>query len=515
MPENNFEKQMQDIFSDMRIKPSAEVWSKVHERVQKDHSRKWRVIWMAASAILVLGTGAYWLISSPENADKPGSLTQTENKVNISHDSNLHAPSVTNQSVTTADNQKTAAEVQQSGITGIPHQNSSTTGIQTEAANPQTSANNEKADRQQPLIASGNRTRKNHGLATGNITKSTQNNAVITQQYEAAPHQSIEADEISTAIAEDHNNAVAKTASVQTVNTDLPALTGETPMDPTSLNKNLMPVVKLTPRKKWEFGIGLSGGVSALGKGLAKDIFSEKPLENNLVSNSAVVLDPMRPSDLNSYLNIIGGGGTLVAAMPPPASPVKHGFAYKAGGFAKWHVSDQLALTGGLEYAHHTTKREVGKEISYDLVNQAPDQFSNARFTGTYNSNMAPAPENTMYTNQYHYLQLPVGIEWQAVKALPITVNAGFSVGYMLHTNAIHYKSISGLYFQDKALFNDLQGGIYAGINVKLLQNTATPLYVGPVVQYNYTSLTKNVSDSKQNFMYAGLKLQWVLANTK
>lgn len=517
MPENNFEKQMQDIFSDMRIKPSAEVWSKVHERVKKDHGRKWRLLWMAAAAMLVLGTGAYWLMSSSETAEKPGNLTQTEKKVNASHDSNLHAPSVTDQPETSAVNQKDLADVQKSGSANEQQQINPTSASQ--ALKLQTLANNEKADfaktdRQLQLIAAGENIGKNNQTEITKYKKNTTDNAVVTGQH-AKPDQLIKAGDIKTIKSGDQNNEVAITGFLQTVNTDLPALVGKTSLDPTSLNKNLKPIVKLTPRKKWEFGIGLSAGVAALGKGLAKDIFSEKPLENNLVSNSAVVLDPMRPTDLNNYLNIIGGGGTLVAAMPPPASPVKHGFAYQAGGFAKLHVSDQLAFTGGLEYVHNTTRREVGREISYDLVNLAPDQFNNARFTGTYNSNMAPAPENTMYTNQYHYLQLPVGVEWQAVKGLPVTVNTGLSVGYMIHTNAIHYKSVSGLYFQDKALFNNLQGGIYAGINIKLLQSSGAPLNVGPVVQYNYTSLTKNVSESKQNFMYAGLKLQWVLANTK
>jgi len=45
MPENDFEKQVQQLFSDMKLKPSDAVWPKVRERI-KEKKRRRVLVWL-------------------------------------------------------------------------------------------------------------------------------------------------------------------------------------------------------------------------------------------------------------------------------------------------------------------------------------------------------------------------------------------------------------------------------------------------------------------------------------
>lgn len=86
MPENDFEKQVQQLFNDMRLKPSDAVWPKVSNRIRKGKSRRRAFVWLPL-ALLLMGTGGYWLLqnndslksSHPITKTTPGSTSHNEN----------------------------------------------------------------------------------------------------------------------------------------------------------------------------------------------------------------------------------------------------------------------------------------------------------------------------------------------------------------------------------------------------------------------------------------------------
>lgn len=540
MPENNFEKQVQEIFSEMRLKPSADVWPKVHERIKKDNNRRWALLWIPA-ALLLLSAGGYWLLGPSEQANNSHQLTNTNTVVNekTANDPSLQKQSSPGNNTAVTENAKPAQPTgkQVTAATNGPENKASVNNEAVSAPGEANTANSKETSAENDnkvVISEGIAKQQQKNLVAN---KKVDNNIIsnpskfpkaFDKQFKAkeslSASQNNKSEKVQTVtdagLNEERTDA-SLTASLQSVAAnEIPGLYSKEHLQNTPLNKNLAPAIKLARKKTWEFGVSAGAGISALGKGLSKDLFAEKTLENNrlaTVDNYPIAPNPLPSSgNITDYQNLVGNG-SMAAALPPPASPVKSGFSFTIGGFSKWHVSPKFALTGGLEYLHYTTRREVGKAISYDVLNQAPNQYANVRFAGSYSTSAAASSNNSMYTNEYHYLQVPIGFEWQLNKVnhLPVMLNAGLSVGYMMNTNAVHYGTSTGLYYQDKKLFNDLQGGLYAGIQVKLFERTRMPLYVGPVVQYNYTSLTKNSSDSKQNFMYAGLKLQWVLATAK
>ena len=65
MPENDFEKQVQQLFDELRLKPSAEVWPKVSSRIRPEKGRRKVLIWLPLTLFLLIGAGGgYWLLQS-------------------------------------------------------------------------------------------------------------------------------------------------------------------------------------------------------------------------------------------------------------------------------------------------------------------------------------------------------------------------------------------------------------------------------------------------------------------
>ena len=76
MPENDFEKQVQQLFNEMRLKPSVEVWPKVSNRIRKEKRRKKAFIWVPF-ALLLLGAGGYWLLQNNDGTLSSNRFTKT------------------------------------------------------------------------------------------------------------------------------------------------------------------------------------------------------------------------------------------------------------------------------------------------------------------------------------------------------------------------------------------------------------------------------------------------------
>lgn len=219
----------------------------------------------------------------------------------------------------------------------------------------------------------------------------------------------------------------------------------------------------------------------------------------------ALIFNNTNPGFVASQNNI------YLAALPPSPTPVKPGFSWSAGATAKWYVKPRLALNGAIQYTRHTTSREVGSPVSnygQQFLNNGTGVVSE-RYAGAY-SNIG----GIQYTNRYHLLEMPLGIQWQlnkGIKFAPVQLNTGLSVGWLMSTSALHYDKMTGSYYKEASLFSNVQTGLYAGLSAKLFQHSHKPLYIGPFVQYGFSNLLKSSEGTRQNFMTGGLKAEWIL----
>lgn len=507
MPENDFEKQVQQLFDELRLKPSAAVWTKVSSRIQKERKYKRLLLWIPL-IILFIGSGVYLFLQNP---DQPLSFNQadivqpdTENT-----DDGLVTPLQPKQTAPEKFNKEITAdgikEVKKTppGIRGTTeHQFNDGLGSGSNASNGNVLSLKPPVNKQ----ASG---------------KAQQTSSEVHLPVPDNTGKPIIANQ-NTIIARSQSHFIREKEGTVFLNSrsQFPPVTGErqlvaikTPMIPSVQSESrLAGMVKttvsnapiaLTKKKYWEWGITGGGGLSAAGKNLS-EFLGAGQTEKSTIN--------LRPGDLNFSTNtgILTGQNGMLAAMPPPESVVKKGVAWHTGGFVKRRITNRLLLTGELLYQYFSTHRLVGNYIgNYGLPLNNTRNDVNAIYAGYYSGGTG-----INYTNRYHFIEMPVGVQWQInpFAKLPLQVGGGLSLSYMLHSTAVHYHPQTGSYYKDNSLFNKIQTGVFAEASAKFFSNSRRPLYVGPFVQYNLSQLVKSgVKSTEQHFIIGGLKAQWVL----
>ncbi|HEX5026531.1 MAG TPA: outer membrane beta-barrel protein [Agriterribacter sp.] len=484
MPDNDFEKQVQQAFEELRIKPSEEVWSTVHSRIQKDKGRKKAFIWFPL-VLLLCAVGGYWMAQNISNTYPPGSVSESslaKGRIPKSKPANPEHPVTEPASGNDISKNATGAEIITSDhtITGKP--------LPISGSGSDFTASNGQQHSVKPPV-------KNRVL--NNLKQST-----LAVQL-PMPDQT--GNKKAFSIGEESMlNSITVLATMQSIdinNAFLPGIEAEKKLKSISQAKSpgvaLSNIpVKLTPKKVWELGITGTAGASDVSKGFLGKNGAEKSVAGNSLTVS------------NDYLGFIGGQSNYLAAVPPPASEVKAAFGWQAGAFAKRFVNPRLAITAGLNYRYASTKRSVGYSIGNNSLPATNAVNVSARYAGYYNG-----ANSINYTNRYHFIELPIGVQWQMTKAgqFPLQLNGGITLGYLANTTALHYHDMTGSYYKDKTLFNKLQTGMYAGISTTFFERSKSTLYLGPVIQYNFTSLLKPSTGLQQHLIYAGLKAEWVL----
>lgn len=527
MPENDFEKQVQQLFDELRLEPSAEVWPKVSSRVRPEKRRRKILIWLPLTLLLLCAGSGYWLLQSNNtDAASGGSAKIAPTQVNSNNNTDAGVQALLNSDDRSAlgNEQHTGKAGFPSAVEAIPDADLKTQGSGSDSH----ASNGPQYSVKSPVNDQALRNKDQQGLPVAQLPVSDHAGkpARVTREKNATAYPVPQNDQKGKGLAT-HNgilssgNKDAGTAlllatrqSVDTKVSLLPAIeTGEmvngipdkiipeTVLTTTAGSMNTP--VKLAKKKTLEWGITGSGGVSLVTDGLLSFWGSgskEKPSANAMLNS---------PNMSNNIGFLTGQSNSLVAALPPPASTVKKGLTWQAGGFVKWKMNARLAITGGLQYSYYSTRRAVGNDINnYRFsLNNTPNDV-NASYAGYYIGG-----QNINYTNRYHFVEIPAGIQWQFNKSvqLPLQLNGGLSVSYLVNTTAVHYHEQTGSYYKDRSLFNKVQAGIHAGASAKLFAGSRRPLYVGPVVRYDLTNMLKPSVNLDQHFFYAGIKAEWVL----
>ena len=524
MPENDFEKQVQQLFNELKLKPSVEVWPKVSNRIRKEKSRRKAFVWFPL-ALLLLGAGGYWLLQNNGSILPAHRITETtpapgNDNPDISSNTKDN-PSV---SVKPGDISKTGKQKINTEMPSSAHNADPDGKLNNDGSGSDSHALNGQRNSEKPPVNSQALDKKKQPAQpvvqlpvpdnAGNID-ATARKEIKPAQSMAERDQKDMAHTRKSGTFNPENKSLALTPLIAVPQSVwispflLPGVeTGKT-LDSNSkkhfpdniLNSTNTPV-KLTKKKTWEWGIAGGAGVSSVSHGLS-DFFG-----NSRTEKSALNAIPNTPN-MSNNIGFLTGQNSLVAALPPPASTVKTGLAWQAGGFVKWKTTSRLAVTAGLQYSYYSTNRAVGNDINnYRLALGNTHNDANASYAGYYIGG-----QNINYTNRYHVIEIPAGVQWQLNKGVkfPLLLNGGLSLSYLANTTAVHYHTQTGSYYEDKALFNKVQIGIHAGLSVKVFGKTQRPVYLGPVIQYNLTNLLKPSENLSQNLMYTGLKAEWVL----
>ncbi len=187
------------------------------------------------------------------------------------------------------------------------------------------------------------------------------------------------------------------------------------------------------------------------------------------------------------------GSGNSASNIPSsikPSTGILLGFA------AAKQIAKKSSLSIGLQYQFTSTSINVGQPI-------VASDGSKAFAAGNSNN----------YSNQYHFVQIPIEFSSQLshFKKHNLFLNVGVSLSQLLHTNALQFDNTAGRYFIRNDYFNKTIIGVSAGLSINILKDNEAPLLLGPSFSYSHTPVAGKGLYDKSNYGFLGIRLQKVL----
>ncbi|MBN9380083.1 MAG: hypothetical protein J0H74_04930 [Chitinophagaceae bacterium] len=246
--------------------------------------------------------------------------------------------------------------------------------------------------------------------------------------------------------------------------------------------------IQLKPKYTWEAGFAGGIGMSSLNRTLF-----QQP--------SAVASDVRQ--NTNTSTAITGAPKAYTSKIQPDLS-------YWAGIVVQRPLDKRFTLSLGLSLHYYSTKIQVGEKVV------APSSYYYTQSLFTTQAPQAQANvypyysvgDNDIYTNRYYFLELPGSILWQVnhSRNLPLFWEGGFSLAYLVSSNALYYNSKSTTFYKDGSMTNktqlNLATALLVGLPIKGMR-----LQAGPQVQYGVTSLQNNGGTNGQHLFYGGLRV--------
>ena len=155
----------------------------------------------------------------------------------------------------------------------------------------------------------------------------------------------------------------------------------------------------------------------------------------------------------------------------------------------KWKIGT------GIYYQYLSNSVKVGEKIdSTVFLNQ--NNYAMDRVNGYYKSN-----GNSPYHNKYHFITIPVTVQWQFAKRL--NWENQFIYAYMVNTNALHYDGANRAYYENKSLFNNHQ---FAYSTSVLFAFHKKKIQVGPQIFYAFSDLLKSNNGDPKHLRSISIK---------
>ena len=193
--------------------------------------------------------------------------------------------------------------------------------------------------------------------------------------------------------------------------------------------------------------------------------------------------------------NAASAGAIRYAAYPSH----KQSLSFQLGFLLLKPLNKTTDIFIGVQYTYAGIKIERGNQVNMAIFTSPASNISTyygPNNTGSYN-----------FTNQYHFIEIPLGIEKQLGDKSRFSLNAGVSVAMLISTNALQYIPQTGIYYKDNSYFNETQINIFGGIQYQLLRKEKYSLKLGPQVQYGLTGLVNKKSPYSEHLFIGGLKL--------
>ncbi|HYH13720.1 MAG TPA: hypothetical protein VD794_00775 [Flavisolibacter sp.] len=492
MQEQNFEKQVQLKLDELSLKPSAPVWQKVEQEIRQKKERK-RALVFWALALLLIGSGSFWGMYTARHSNDNKMTGSTT--ISSQSRSNPRFPK-SQQSGASISKEPTSITEDSNNIPTdtekTTSQKSNATSVLTaetphlETALEQTNIPPKLAPKSETALA---KTQSTQDIAS----HKRQFNPSKSKRKEKRPAQPISNNFILQSTASNTNEQQIKTnhttgESIQTVANDTSIAMADQKETAALLkpNEDTSPAIDSTLSKKvqkkaskWSWSVQAAYGVSSL--------------QTELLSKST------RPPE--TFSQPIGNAGFPTPL--PAASKVENGRSSHLNFTVRRSITKRLSATGALQYSYFSTKNQVGQTVSRDTSVRLSNNTST--IINQYYRNVDNGPTKE-YTNKYHFIELPVGIEWQAFKRIPLKLQTGISLSYLVGSNALVHDRMAGIYYHNNDLWRRTQLHFFSGLSYQVWKLGKKGVHIGPYLQFGVSDLKKE--SNNYHLLSTGIKTQ-------
>ena len=487
MPTNRFEKQVQERLDEFQLNPSAAVWENVEALIRRKRKRRFILYFILPTAIGLLSLLAIYMRPGGEKSPVVANTSIEENKQVVKK------PAARNDQSAMAAEEKILNEINQSETTqatDLIHQ--SIIKVDQE----ESTFNNQPSPKTQQELTNQNRIASKRESATGNkkLMKDQdvrQNDIARTnaRTQESNPlnneeEKNIEATELKTKDELTKTNVSAKKDSVAIDSAQVIKSDTSSRVLPTDFAEAKAPQQGQPSKKDYRLGVTLSTGLTST----RSSIFSLPVWSNS-------------PDQFSQYPYPSTGSG--IPSSPP--SEVKPGVSFSAALIGEKKVSNRIALTAGLGYSYQSTRIKAGMKKDTS-INVPITNLDNVPANGYY-----AVGEQRDYANSYHFIQLPISMQWKVSAKLPIYVNAGLTASYLVSTNALIYSpTLGGVYYRDKESYNRFHVSLSSGIEAAIRMKGGRELFIGPTLGMDMTNLLKKKYNRDSYLLFGGIQARFM-----
>jgi len=439
MQKADFEKKVQEKMQELRLHPSEEVWKRVETGIDGTKRRPSIFFWVPA-AVLLLGVIGYF--SYPNLISSANNSNGKANNTSINK-SNQPGQTIANkQNISEAKDAATSKQVT-SPSSAFEKNDAGENDVHV-------SINSSKT-------FSPNSTKKSKGSNYQHATQLPQptSEPTIKDRVVASPNSNCTM-HYSLPIA---NEQSLLTASIARQNLS-------TRNNLNSSQKT--PSIPIAKKNNWEYELTFSAGMSNLTEGL-------------------FLSDSLR--QLFSSPTSSGGG----SGHGP--SQVKSGLSFTIGATANKWLGAKWNVGVGLQYQYFSTSMRIGQKIDSSIF-VYQNNASMSTVSGYYKSS-----GNTHYQNQFHFISIPVSVNWQFAPRFVWENQVNYS--RLIATNALHYDGQNGAYYEDKDLLNKNQFMFASALKFGWNKNK---FQVGPQLQYSSANLFANTASESKHLYSIAIK---------
>lgn len=505
MPENEFERHVQDKLEELKLRPSESVWHAVELELRKKKRRRAVFFIFLLAGLGLFGYSGYFLFnnSTPVIVHQSKELPAAQKPANEINDKHTDQSSAGIKTTPTDEDVKTETNevLINNEIPALPTKITD----QNLVINPQTEKRIIKKEKNIPVvvlqkenkvskeekteqeIVTGKKQQKD--LAQNNKREINTDNdpeeevVVMKAIEEPVSENSIPQNSIAE---QDHPIEKAVTdAADEKENADR-VIAEEVAVNENGTND----AAKNKTGLKLKWGAELSGGATSS---------RTDPL---------TLVTAQRFADASSINNSVATGGNPGPVRPP--SSVKGGPGFKAGVIAEIKLSKRSSISSGLRYSYLSEKIKVGRYSDTTIV-------SNSYYTQNIANGVYRGTQEKEHTNSYHFIELPVMYHLQLNKStkIPILWNAGVSVAYLAGTNALVYDpTMGGIYYELPNAFNKWHFNLNTGFSFRFGNKIQWSL--GPELSLDMSRLMKQELYTKKRYLlYGGLSAKLFLPQKK